>query len=209
MRRGILYMVLAVAVLGMTSCAKDFGYIFGRDVDAPISMELNGSRYEWNEELFSSDTGIYTHGNHPDLVIHDGGGFSFELRRVLSCDSRQDAELRLHIENDYSNFELNRVYSLTLVGNAFAAVSFREQGATQTLPSGGTVTDIITYTYDATEGYILFTEMERYSEDSYLLSGEFSFKGVDSDGDELEVSNGKFADCCIHVSHGDRCDGNW
>lgn len=210
MRRGILYiMVLAVAVFGMTSCMKDLGYILRQDVDAPISMELNGSRYEWDEELFSSDVGIYAMRNHPDLVLHDGGGFTFELRRTLACDSEKSAELYFCIENEYSEFELNKTYSLIVVGDSFAEVNFQERGPTHTLPSGTTVTDIITYSYDAKDGYILFTEMEKYSEHSYLLSGEFSFRGVSSDGDELVVKKGKFSDCRVHVSHGERCDGEW
>lgn len=207
MRRSILYVVLSVAMLGFTSCAKDFGYIIGLDADAPISLELNGSRYEWNEELFESGGGIYTSRNHPELIIHDRGGFTFELRRALETDAGKSAELYFCIENEISTFELDKAYSLILVGESFAEVNFSETGATQTLPSGTTVTEIINYSYDAKDGYILFTDMEEYSGGSYLMSGEFSFRGVNSDGDELVVRNGKFENCRVHVSYGDECDG--
>ena len=84
---------IAISLILLTSCAKDFYYIFGMDVDAPISVELSGSRYEWDNELFTSDSGYYSHYNHPDLVLHDDGGFSFELNRGLGSEVGKDADL--------------------------------------------------------------------------------------------------------------------
>ena len=88
------------------------------------------------------------------------------------------------------------MYSLTLLGKGRACVDFQERGATTTLPSGTTVTDIITLCYRAVDGYIIFTSREEYGED-YLLSGEFEFRGRTTDGDEIEVRQGKFANCRI------------
>jgi hypothetical protein len=89
-----------------------------------------------------------------------------------------------------------------------ACIDIQERGATQTLPGGGTVTDIITHCYRATDGYLKITKMEPYSGD-YLLSGEFRFNAeCQTDGDVLEVTNGKFSNCRVCVSYGSDCHGN-
>ena len=74
---------MALLLLVSTGCKKDFYGIFGMDTDAPISVELSGSRYGFSSTLFSSNTGYFTELNHPEIVIREGGGFSFELYREL------------------------------------------------------------------------------------------------------------------------------
>ena len=196
---------IAISLILLTSCAKDFYYIFGMDVDAPISVELSGSRYEWDNELFTSDSGYFSHYNHPDLVLHDDGGFSFELNRALGSEVGKNADLWISVEDEDSPYELNRVYSLIILGESRASITFSERGESYTMPNGTVVTDIIHHTYYATDGYLIFTEQSEYSGD-YILSGEFRFKGVSEDGDEIYVERGTFANCRIHKSHGADCD---
>lgn len=201
------YLVIAIGLsLLLGSCAKDFYSLFGLDVDAPISLELTGSRYEWDGELFASDGGYYSYGNHPDLIIHEDGGFTFDLHRSLGSEVGKGAELSLHIDDYDAPYELNKVYSLVILGDAYASITFRERGMTYPLPSGTTVTEYITHEYKAKDGYIIFTKQEEYG-DGYLLSGEFKFRGVCEDGDEISVENGTFRDCRVHESHGDSCEG--
>jgi hypothetical protein len=199
--------LLASLILGLTSCEKDIYSIAGIDADAPIELRLNGSNYGWNNEKFTSDAGIYTSYNHPEIVMKDGGGFTFELDRSLVSDKGNEAELHIYINNS-KTFKLNEVYSLVLLGDGMACIDIFERGATQTLPSGGTVTDIITHCYKATDGYLKITKMEPYAGD-YLISGEFRFKGkCVTDGDVLEVTKGKFNNCRVCISYGSDCHGN-
>lgn len=197
---------IAISLILLTSCAKDFYTIFGLDVDAPISAKLSGSRYEWDEELFSSSGGYYSEGNHPDLILHEDGGFTFEMGRSLVCEDGKDAYLSLYIEDEDSPYELNKVYSLIILGNSRASITFNELNETHTLPSGTTVSDYIAYRYEAVDGYIVFTKQED-SGTGYLLSGRFRFRGVSEDGDEIFVEKGTFTDCRVHESHGDNCEG--
>ncbi len=196
MKRLLHISLIAISVVVFSACAKDFGYIIGLDTDAPISLTLYGSRYEWEGEEFTSDGGVFTDRNHPEIVIGDDGGFKFDLRRGLESESGKAATLYFYLDNFNSDFEIDKVYSLTLLGKGRACVDFQERGATTTLPSGTTVTDIITLCYRAVDGYIIFTNREEYGED-YLLSGEFEFTGRTTDGDELEVRKGKFTDCRV------------
>ncbi len=201
------YAIFAILLsLTLVSCAKDFYSIFGVDVDAPISVKLSGSRYEWNEELFSSDTGSFSNYNHPDLILHEDGGFTFEMGRSLVCEDGKDAYLSIYIEDEDSPYQLNRVYSLVILGKSRASITFNELNETHTLPSGTTVTDYIAYRYEAVDGYLIFTKQESYG-GGYLLSGEFRFKGVSEDGDEIFVEHGTFKDCRVHELHGDYCMG--
>lgn len=196
MKRLLHISLIAISVVVFSACAKDFGYIIGLDTDAPISLTLYGSRYEWAGEEFTSDGGVFTNRNHPEIVIGGDGGFKFDLRRGLESESGKGATLYFYLDNFHSDFEIDKVYSLTLLGKGRACVDFQERGATTTLPSGTTVTDIITLCYRAVDGYIIFTNREEYGED-YLLSGEFEFTGRTKDGDELEVRKGKFTDCRV------------
>ena len=204
MKRLLHISLIAISVVVFSACAKDFGYIIGVDADAPISLTLYGSRYEWEGEEFTSDGGIFTNRNHPEIVIGDDGGFKFDLRRGLESASGKDATLYFYLDNFHSDFEIDKVYSLTLLGKGRACVDFQERGATTTLPSGTTVTDIITLCYRAIDGYIIFTSREEYGED-YLLSGEFEFTGRTKDGDELEVRKGKFTDCRVCFATDEGC----
>ena len=198
---------LASLLLSLTACEKDFGSLIGLDADAPIECRLSGSNYKWRGEKFSSDGGIYTSNNHPEIVMKDDGGFSLELYRNLVSKNGNEATLYLYINNS-KPFKLNETYSLVLLGKGMACIDFREQGATTTLPSGGTVTDIITHCYKATDGYLKITKMEPYAGD-YLISGEFRFKGkCVTDGDVLEVTKGKFNNCRVCISYGSDCHGN-
>lgn len=196
MKRLLHISLITISVVVFSACAKDFGYIIGLDTDAPISLTLYGSRYEWAGEEFTSDGGVFTDRNHPEIVIGDDGGFKFDLRRGLESESGKAATLYFYLDNFNSDFEIDKVYSLTLLGKGRACVDFQERGATTTLPSGTTVTDIITLCYRAVDGYIIFTNREEYGED-YLLSGEFEFTGRTTDGDELEVRKGRFTDCRV------------
>lgn len=207
MRRLMLMTIVATLSLCLASCRKDFYSLIGLDTDAPIELRLYGSNYEWRGEKFGSNAGYFTDSNHPDIVIKDDVGFTLDLRRSVTSQNGNTADLYLYINNDLSPLELNRVYSLVLLGDGMACIDFSERGATQTLPSGGTVTEIITHCYKATQGYITITAMEKYNGD-YLISGEFEFKGVcQRDGDVLEVRDGKFSDCRICVSEGRDCHG--
>jgi hypothetical protein len=191
--------LVTLLVLTLTSCAKDFAYIIGIDADAPISFTLHGSRYDWRGEMFKSDAGIFTHNNHPEIIIDDECGFELDLYRVLTTESGKAATLYFYLENLHSELEVGKVYSLTLLGKGRACVDFQEYGKTETLPSGTTVTDILTYCYRAIDGYIVFNSIEVYGGDC-LISGEFEFTGMSEEGDQLELRNGKFKDCRVSVS---------
>lgn len=198
-------MVLAVAVFGMTSCFKDFGYIIGLDADAPMEATLYGSRYDWDGEKFSSEGGIFTYRNHPEIIVNRDGGFEFDLYRGLKSNTGKGATLYFYLDNFHSDFEVGKVYSLALLGENQACIDFQERGATTTLPSGATVTDIVTYCYKATDGYIIFTKREEYMND-YVMSGEFEFTGRTKDGDEIEVRKGKFSNCRVCFRQDEGCN---
>lgn len=197
--------IIAISLILFTSCAKDFYYIVGIDADAPITAELRGSRYEWDNELFSSERGYFSYYNHPDITLHEDGGFTFEFRRSLGSEVGKSADLWIGFKED-SPYELNKVYSLIILGESRAAITFSERGESHTMPSGTVATDIINHTYEAQDGYIIFTEQQEYGGD-YLLSGEFRFRGVSEDGDEIFVEHGTFANCRVHKSFGSECNG--
>lgn len=205
MRRLSHILLVVFSLLVLVSCAKDFGYILGLDTDAPMEVTLSGSRYNFDEERFSSDGGIFTWRNHPEIVVGDDGGFEFDLYRGLGSESGMEATLYFYLDNFHSDFEVDKVYSLTLLGRGRACIDFSERGATTTLPSGTTVTEIITYCYRAVDGYIIFTQREPYGTDDYLCSGEFRFTGRTEQGDELEVSRGKFSNCRICFTTEEGC----
>ena len=199
--RGLTRILLVVALLfGLMSCEKDLGSIIGIDADAPIHLRLDGSDFKWKNEKFSSDAGYFTANNHPEIVIKDGKGFTLDLDRGLVSKNGNEATLYIYINSD-EIIEVNRLYNLA----DMACVDIRESGATQTLPSGGTVTTIITHCYRATEGSLKITRIETYG-DYYLISGEFKFTGkCTTDGDIVTVSSGKFSDCKVHISYGTDC----
>ena len=203
MRRITHILSVVTLLLGIVSCEKDFFSVIGLDAAAPIECKLSGSNYNLRDKKFSSDGGVYTSNNHPEIVMKDDGGFSLELYRNLVSKNGNEATLYLYINNS-KPFKLNETYNLA----DMACIDFREQGATTTLPSGGTVTDIITHCYRATEGTFRITKMETYGSD-HLISGEFQFKAkCGAHGDTLEVKSGKFSNCRIHISYGTDCNGN-
>ena len=195
-----------LALLFTTGCKKDFYGIFGMDTDAPISVELSGSRYDFCSTLFSSNTGYFTDYNHPEIVIRQGGGFSFELYRELGSSVGIGATLDFDIDFEDSAFELDKVYTLIDVEGSRACISFKERGATTPLPGGGAVTDIIAYDYHAIDGWIIFHEQEPYGSSSFLFSGEFSFRGRNDEGDTIEVRKGTFTDCRVCWQGGKGCN---
>ena len=195
-----------LALLFTTGCKKDFYGIFGMDTDAPISVELSGSRYGFCSTLFSSNTGYFTDYNHPEIVIRQGGGFSFELYRELGSSVGIGATLDFDIDFEDSAFELDKVYTLIDVEGSRACISFKERGATTPLPGGGTVTDIIVHNYHAIDGWIIFHEQEPYGSSSFLFSGEFSFRGRSDEGDTIEVRKGTFTDCRVCWRGGKGCN---
>ena len=158
MRARLIYCLAVLALLFTTGCKKDFYGIFGMDTDAPISVELSGSRYGFSSTLFSSNTGYFNDYNHPEIVIREGGGFSFELYRELGSSVGIGATLLFDIDFEDSAFELDKVYTLVDVESSRACISFKERGATTPLPGGGAVTDIIVHDYHAIDGWIIFHE---------------------------------------------------
>ena len=206
MRARLIYCLAVLALLFTTGCKKDFYGIFGMDTDAPISVELSGSRYDFCSTLFSSNTGYFTDYNHPEIVIRQGGGFSFELYRELGSSVGIGATLLFDIDFEDSTFELDKVYTLIDVEGSRACISFKERGATTPLPGGGAVTDIIAYDYHAIDGWIIFHEQEPYGSSSFLFSGEFSFRGRNDEGDTIEVRKGTFTDCRVCWQGGKGCN---
>ena len=206
MRARLIYCLAVLALLFTTGCKKDFYGIFGMDTDAPISVELSGSRYGFSSTLFSSNTGYFTDYNHPEIVIRQGGGFSFELYRELGSSVGIGATLLFDIDFEDSAFELDKVYTLIDVEGSRACISFKERGATTPLPGGGAVTDIIAYDYHAIDGWIIFHEQEPYGSSSFLFSGEFSFRGRSDEGDTIEVRKGAFTDCRVCWQGGKGCN---
>ena len=195
--RHLTHILITIALLlGITSCEKDFGSIIGLDASAPIECKLSGSNYNWKGEKFSSEGGVFTTNNHPEIVMKGGGGFTFKLHRDLVSKNGNEATLYIYIDSDRT-FKVGDTYNIT----DMVCFDFFEQGVTTTLPSGGTVTDIITHCYRATEGTFRITKMEHYGAD-YLISGEFKFEGkCTKDGDTVDVSRGKFKDCRVRVSY--------
>ena len=206
MRARLIYCLAALALLFTTGCKKDFYGIFGMDTDAPISVELSGSRYGFCSTLFSSNTGYFNDYNHPEIVIREGGGFSFELYRALGSSVGIGATLDFDIDFEDSAFELDKVYTLIDVEGSRACISFKERGATTPLPGGGSVTDIIAYDYYAIDGWIIFREQEPYGSSSFLFSGEFSFRGRSDEGDTIELRKGTFTDCRVCWQGGKGCN---
>ena len=206
MRTRLIYCFMALSLLLMSGCEKDFYSIFGVDADAPITVELSGSRYDFRSTLFSSNAGMFTDNNHPEIVIREGGGFSFELYRELSSSVGMGATLDIDIDFEDSAFELDKVYTLIDVEGSRACISFREQGASTPLPGGGTVTDIIVHDYYAIDGWIIFREQEPYGSSGYLFSGEFSFRGRSEQDDTIELRKGTFTDCRVCWRGGKGCN---
>lgn len=206
MRARLIYYLAVLALLLTTGCKKDFYGIFGMDTDAPISVELSGSRYGFSSTLFSSNTGYFNDYNHPEIVIREGGGFSFELYRELGSSVGIGATLLFDIDFEDSAFELDKVYTLIDVEGSRACISFKERGATTPLPGGGTVTDIIVHDYHAIDGWIIFHEQEPYGSSSFLFSGEFSFRGRSDEGDTIELRKGTFTDCRVCWQGGKGCN---
>lgn len=202
-----IIIVVCLALCGV-SCKKDFASMLGIDADAPIEMRLYGSNYGWSGDKFSSNAGYFNNINHPEIVIKDDGGFTLDLHRDLESKSGNSLCFNIYINNRYSTFELDHVYSLVLVGDAMASIEFSEKGPSRPLPGGGTVTDIITHRYSAIDGYLIISSMEEYNDD-FLISGEFSFRGrCDELDDIVEVRDGKFKDCRVCVSYGKGCNYN-
>ena len=206
MRARLIYCLAVLALLFTTGCKKDFYGIFGMDTDAPISVELSGSRYDFCSTLFSSNTGYFTDYNHPEIVIRQGGGFSFELYRELGSSVGIGATLDFDIDFEDSAFELDKVYTLIDVEGSRACISFKERGATTPLPGGGAVTEIVAYNYHAIDGWIIFHEQEPYGSSSFLFSGEFSFRGRSDEGDTIELRKGTFTDCRVCWRGGKGCN---
>lgn len=197
---------MALSLLLSTGCEKDFYSIFGVDADAPITVELSGSRYDFRSTLFTSNAGMFTDNNHPEIVIREGGGFSFDLYHELSSSVGMGATLDIDIDFEDSAFELDKVYTLIDVEGSRACISFREQGASTPLPGGGTVTDIIVHDYYAIDGWIIFREQEPYGSSGYLFSGEFSFRGRSEQDDTIELRKGTFTDCRVCWRGGKGCN---
>ncbi len=205
MRRFILVSFLSIFALGFVSCLDEH---FGIDSNATISMNLYGSGYGWNGEKFSSSTGIFNDWNHPEFVIKDTGGFTLDLHRQLGSEAGSKLQFYIYINNDYAPLELDKVYSLVLLGESMACIDFYDQATTKPLPGGGSVTEYAPRRYKAIDGYIKFTRAEEYGDD-YKFSGEFSFSGrCEEFDDSIEVRNGEFENCRICVALGEGCNSD-
>lgn len=205
MRRLLTTLFVVISMCSLSSCERDFLSLFHLDGEAPISIQLYGSRYDFDGDKLTSDGGVFTSNNHPEIVLYDGRGFRFDLYRAIGADDAK-ATLYFDLENTNEAFELNRSYSLATADDSYACIEFREPGETEELPSGGTVTHINTYRYNAEDGHITFTKQEPYGDD-YLFSGEFEFVGRTKDGDEIEVRSGEFSNCRICFKFGEGCNG--
>lgn len=186
------------------SCRKDIFSISGVDADANISMELSGSRFGFYNEKLSSDVGYFTSYNHPEIVVKDDGGFEFSLYREMGTVDGVIATLYFNMSSEDVPFMWDESYSLFIDGESQARIEFLEYGEQRPIDGGGYVSEGKTYSYEAVDGYILFTAMEQYGDD-YLLGGEFRFKGRSESGDEIEVKSGKFSDCRVCLSYGESC----
>jgi hypothetical protein len=206
MRRLLLYLVASLLLLTAVGCQKDIYNIFGIDTDAPISLECNGSRFDFSSTRFSSNTGNFKTYDHPEVRMHDDGGFGFDLHRTLDSGLGIQADLEFYIDYEDSPFELDKVYTLIDVEGSRACISFREQGASIPLPGGGTVTDIVTHSYHAIDGWIIFREQEPYGSSDCLFSGEFSFRGRSEQDDTIELRKGTFTDCRVCWRGGKGCN---
>ena len=206
MRRLLTTLFVIISMCTLSSCERDFLSLFHLDGEAPISIKLYGSRYDFDGKKLKSDGGVFSPNNHPEMVIYSEGGFKFDLYRHISGAGDTEATIYFSLESPNADFELNRRYSLATADESYACIEFKERGETETLPSGGTVTDIITYRYNAVSGHIIFTDREPYGDD-YLFSGEFEFVGRTKDGDEIEVRRGKFSDCRICFCYDVGCNG--
>lgn len=205
MRRLLTILFVTIAACTLSSCERDLYSLFGLDGKAQISVKLYGSHYDFDGDKLTSDGGVFTSNNHPEIVLYDGRGFRFDLYRAIGAGDAE-ATLYFDLENTNEAFELNRSYSLATADDSYACIEFREPGETEELPSGGTVTHINTYRYNAEDGHITFTKQEPYGKD-YLFSGEFEFVGRTKDGDEIEVRSGKFSNCRICFKFGEGCNG--
>ena len=206
MRRLLTTLFVAISMCSLSSCERDFLSLFHLDGEAPISIKLYGSRYDFDGEKLKSGGGVFSPNNHPEMVIYSEGGFKFDLYRHISGAGDTDATIYFSLESPNADFELNRRYSLATADESYACIEFREPGQTEELPSGGTVTHINTYRYNAEDGHITFTKQEPYGDD-YLFSGEFEFVGRTKDGDEIEVRSGQFSNCRICFKFGEGCNG--
>lgn len=199
-----MLILLVVAVLMSVSCRKDIFSISGVDADANISMELSGSRFGFYNEKLSSDVGYFTSYNHPEIVVGDGGGFEFDLYREMGSVDGAAATIYFNVSSDELPFMLDQSYPLFENGESQARIEFLEYGEKRPIDGGGYISNGTIYSYKAVDGYILFTSMEEYGDD-YLLGGEFSFKGRNESGDEIEVKSGKFSGCRVCLSYGESC----
>lgn len=202
--RVVVLMSLMVAVLLSVACRKDIYSISGVDVDAYISMTLSGSRFNFYNESLTSKAGYFTSYNHPEVVVKDGGGFEFSLYREMGSIDDVITTLYFNIDRDDLPFMLDNTYALYYDGESQAQIDFLEYGEKTPIDSGGYIREGKVYSYEAVDGYIIFTSMKEYGDD-YLLGGEFCFKGRNESGDEVTIEGGKFNDCRVCLSYGESC----
>lgn len=202
--KGIVIMLCVVMVLPLSACRKDIYSLSGVDVDAPISMRLSGSAFNFYGETFSSNVGSFTTGDHPEIVVFDGGGFEFNLYRDMLSESGATATLCFNLHYGESIFMEDTLYPLMGDGGSQASVDFLVYGQKRPIDGGGYIREGAVYSYNATDGHIIITDMERYG-NGYLLSGEFSFTARSEGGDMLVVEGGMFSDCRVALSYGTSC----
>ena len=197
----VLFVSLVVMLISV-ACRKDIFSISGVDVDAHISMTLSGSRFGFNGNTLSSDAGYFTSYNHPEIVVKSDGGFEFNLYREMGTVDGTTATIYFYVSSDDLLFRLDQRYPLFANEESQARIEFLEYGQKRPLDGGGYISEGVIYSYKATDGYITFTDMERYGDD-YLLDGEFSFVALGEGGDKIEVRNGRFSDCRVGLSYGE------
>lgn len=203
MRRSkICYLLFLGFVL--VGCEKDVASIYGVDADAPITAELTGSYIDYQSEKVSSESGIFSQNNHPEVIFNSDGSFDFELCRTLSDEHDRGVTLSFYIRGETSVFELDKVYSLIELGEARACVDLERCTGYEEMDSGTKIIYYETVCYKAVDGYIKFTKQEPYGSHN-LMSGEFRFTARDEYGTELNVDKGRFSNCRVCFANEDGC----
>ncbi len=181
-----IVIVAFIAIVGASCTEREYSLEHGYDIKSYISANVSGTVDQYSKLHFFSDTGVYSDYYHPEFRMHDDGTFSFDLKRRLTGKNNSLGDLKFVWDNVNGTIELDKVYSLKVVGESRASF-------------GMTLSDNIYREYHATDGWIVFTSKRVYS-DGLLYTGEFRFEGVAEDGDRMSVTDGYIIDCRICVA---------
>ena len=187
--------ILCLCLLAVSCEKREFALIMGCDINSYISADVYGTYRNYNGLRFASDAGVYKSCDHPEIRRHEDGTFSFKLDRRLTAKNDDDIHICFYWDREDNEFELGRVYSLTLLGDARADIELYER-CTKDSGYGFEITYYEETTYEAVNGWIIFNSRRPY-DDGMLFSGEFRFEGRAEDGSEVLIDRGKFKDCRI------------